>query len=113
MGAYLKKFLYKYINNRFSRFLFKMIGLMWTEYSIYIWIAFVTCGAIILLFIGILLPFLLSTKNMSFFYVENPSISDMIRIILEDRNNFENIPSSRYTSILANKYSKFAKKRCK
>lgn len=91
MGAYLKKFLYKYINNRFSRFLFKMIGLMWTEYSIYIWIAFVTCGAIILLFIGILLPFLLSTKNMSFFYVENPSISDMIRIILEDRNNFENI----------------------
>ena len=89
--AYFKKKAYKYINNRFSRFIFKMISFMWAQYSIYIWIAFVVGGAIILLFFGILFPFLFSDKNMSFFCIENQNASDMIKIILEDRDNFENI----------------------
>lgn len=82
-------------NNKFTRLLLRMANWiiydLWNAYRLYIIVVLVVFGTIILLFVGILLPFLLSDKNMSFFYIENPSISDMIRLIMEDRDNFENI----------------------
>lgn len=81
--------------NKFTRLLLRMVNWiiydLWNTYRLYIILVFVVFGTIILLFVGILLPFLLSDKNMSFFYIDNPSISDMIKLIMEDRDNFENI----------------------
>lgn len=97
MRENFKFFLDRHINtnNKFTRFLINISNWivydLWSQYKLYICIILITCGSIILIFIGILFPFLLSEKNMSVFYIKNPDFSDMIRIILEDRDNFENI----------------------
>lgn len=97
MGDFLKRFFASHLDSetRFCRYMLKAIYWIIDDfiYSIKIYFKFllIIIGAGCLFIAGILLPFLVSEKNMLFFDIQNPNIFDMIKIILEDRSNFDKI----------------------